>query len=469
MGEFICRIFAWPLVKAYELTGSYGLAVIFFALLVNIILTPFMAKSKQSMMRSTRLQPKIQELQRRHEGNQQKLQAEMQKLYQEEGINPMSGCLWSLIPFPILIALYSVIRRPITRMMFAADSVVDTLKEFMITQGWYTEVTGRADAYAEIKLANLAHQHWDEVNSALAGKIDGLMNVDYSFLGLNMGDQPQWNFFMDTNWSDPKIWAPAFGLFLIPFISAALSWLAMKVGQATNPSTDTQAAASMKTMNFMMPLMSIWICFIMPAAMGIYWIANSVFGMARDYLLTKIFRKKLDEEDAVRAAQRAEREKEMEAKRAEYERLKAEGKTPVNVNTSKKKLQASEKQKLDERKAALERADRAARRERLGIKEYEKPASQVGNRRYARGRAYVPDRFSNPEAAEAATLAAAEESAFAPAIDETVEEEVLAAETAVSEAADEVLEEADAAVEEAAEAAEEAVEAAESEAAPEEE
>ena len=342
MGEFICRIFAWPLVKAYELTGSYGLAVIFFALLVNIILTPFMAKSKQSMMRSTRLQPKIQELQRRHEGNQQKLQAEMQKLYQEEGINPMSGCLWSLIPFPILIALYSVIRRPITRMMFAADSVVDTLKEFMITQGWYTEVTGRADAYAEIKLANLAHQHWDEVNSALAGKIDGLMNVDYSFLGLNMGDQPQWNFFMDTNWSDPKIWAPAFGLFLIPFISAALSWLAMKVGQATNPSTDTQAAASMKTMNFMMPLMSIWICFIMPAAMGIYWIANSVFGIIRDYILTKVYKKKLDEEDAVRAAQRAEREKEMEAKKAEYERLKAEGKTPINANTSKKKLQASE-------------------------------------------------------------------------------------------------------------------------------
>ena len=437
MGEFICRIFAWPLVKAYEITGSYGLAVIFFALLVNLILTPFMAKSKQSMMRSTRLQPKIQELQRRHEGNQQKLNAEMQKLYQEEGINPMSGCLWSLIPFPILIALYSVIRRPITRMMFAADAVVDTLKEFMITHGWYTEVAGRADAYSEIKLANLAHQHWDEVSSSLAGKIDGLMNLDYGFLGLNLGDQPQWNFFMDTNWSDPKVWAPAFGLFLIPFISAALSWLAMKVSQASNPSGDTQAAASMKTMNLMMPLMSIWICFIMPAAMGVYWIANSVFGIIRDYILTKVYKKKLDEEDAVRAAQRAEREKEMEAKKAEYERLKAEGKTPINTNTSKKKLQASEKQRLDERKAALERADRAARRERLGIKEYEKPASQVGNRRYARGRAYVPDRFDHPETAEAATLAAAEESEFAPAIDESVEESVV--EAAAVEAVEETV------------------------------
>ena len=430
MGEFICRIFAWPLVKFYEATGSYGLAIVVFALMVNLIMTPFMAKSKKSMMRSSRLQPKIQELQRRHEGNQQKLNAEMQKLYQEEGINPMSGCLWSLIPFPILIALYSVIRRPITRMMFCADSVVDALKEFMTAQGWYVAGSGRADAYAEITLSNLAHQHWSEVTSSLAGKIDGLMNIDFRFLGINLGEIPQWNFFTKTDWSDPSVWGPALGLFLIPFISAALSWASMKISSAATPSTgDAQSQATMKSMNLMMPLMSIWICFVMPAAMGIYWIANSVFGMIRDYILTKIYKKKLDEEDAVRAAERAEREKEMAEKRAEYERLKAEGKTPVNTNTSKKKLQASEKQRLDERKAALEKADRAARRERLGIKEAEKPASQVGNRRYARGRAYVPDRFEHPETAEAETLAAAQESEDAPAIDESVAEAVEAVET----------------------------------------
>ena len=392
-------------------------------------MTPFMAKSKKSMMRTSRLQPKIQELQKRHEGNQQKLNAEMQKLYQEEGINPMSGCLWSLIPFPILIALYSVIRRPITRMMFAADSVVDALKEFMIAQGWYADAGSRAEAYIEIKLANLAHQHWDEVTSNLAGKIDGLIDLDFSFLGLNLGDQPEWNFFTHTDWSDPHVWGPALGLFLIPFISAGLSWLSMKVSSAATPSTgDAQSQATMKSMNMMMPLMSVWICFIMPAAMGIYWIANSVFGMARDYLLTKKYTAQLEEEEKVRTAQRAEKEAEMEAKRAEYERLKAEGKTPLNTNTSKKKLQASEKQKQDERKAALDRADRAARRERLGIKEAEKPASQVGNRRYARGRAYVPDRFSNPENAEAATLAAAAASENAPSIDEEIEE-LSAAET----------------------------------------
>ena len=399
MGELICKIFSWPLIKFYELTGSYGVSIIVFALLVNLLMTPFMAKSKKSMMHTTLIQPRIQELQRRHEGNPQKLNQEMQKLYQEEGINPMSGCIWSLIPFPILIALYSVIRQPLTRMMFVAEDVVTTLQDFFVNQGWYT-VPAKTDAYVEIKLADIAHQHWDEVQTALAGQVDGLMNIDFGFLGLNLGQQPKWNFFMHTDWSDVAVWLPALGLFLIPFISAFLSWASMKISNMTNPSQaqNAQAEASMKSMTLMMPLMSIWICFVMPAAMGIYWIANSVFGIIRDFALTKVFKKQLDAEMAERAAARSEREKELEAKRLETERLKAEGKTTMNANTSKKKIQASEKQKQDERKAALDKAERAARRERRGEKEYEKPASQVGDRRYARGRAYDPYRFSTAAA-----------------------------------------------------------------------
>lgn len=426
MWATITKPFAWLMVKLYELTGSYGMAVILFALAVNLILTPFMAKSKKSMMRSTRLQPKIKELQRRHEGNPQKLNTEMQKLYREEGVNPMSGCLWSLIPFPILIALYSVIRQPLSRMMFVAQDFVTTLQDYFVGKGLYV-IPEKANAYFEIELAELAHSNWASVQTDLAGKLDpNLLDIDFSFLGLNLGDQPRWNFFLHTDWSDAAVWLPALGLFLIPFVSAFLSWASMKISNAGNPQ-DPQTAASMKSMSLMMPLMSVWICFVMPAAMGIYWIANSVFGMARDFILTRVYKKQLDKEDAVCQSQRSAREKELEEKRLETERLRAEGKTEKNLNTSKKKIQAGEKQKQEERRAALEKADRAARRERLGIKEAEKPASQVGNRRYARGRAYVPDRYSNPEAAEEATLAAAAESEFAASIDETMEDDVLLA------------------------------------------
>ena len=425
MWATITKPFAWLMVKLYELTGNYGIALMIFALAVNLILTPFMAKSKKGMMRTSRLQPQMQELQRRHEGNPQKLNQEMQKLYQENGANPMSGCLWSFVPFPILIALYSVIRQPITRMMFAAQEVVDTLQAYFVEKGLYV-IPSKPDAYVEITLTDLAHQNWDAVQADLAGKLDGLLNVDFSFLGMNMGLQPKWNFMFTTDFSDASVWLPAFGLFLIPFVSALLSWASMKISSASNPS-NPQADASMKSMNIMMPLMSLWFCFIMPAAMGIYWIANSLFGMTRDYILTKVYKKQLDKEDAARIAARSAREREIELKRLETERLKAEGKTEKNTNTSKKKIQANEKQKSDERKAALDKAERAARRERLGIKDYEIPASQVGNRRYARGRAYVPDRFSNPENAAAATVAAAAESEFGASIDENIKDDILVA------------------------------------------
>ena len=440
MWAAITRPFAWLFVWLYNLTGNYGAAILLFALVVNLILTPFNAKSKKGMMRQTRLQPKLQELQRRHEGNQKKLNEEMQKLYREEGVNPMSGCLWSLIPFPILIALYSVIRQPFSRMMFVADGVLDAVQNFCTESGWYT-APAKADAYVEIKLANIVHEHWDETVAHLQGlglSTKELVNLDFSFLGVNLGTVP-WDTMKLIFAGTAVVGIATIGLALIPLISAGLSWFSMKVANMANPQNgvDTQAQAQMKSMNLMMPIMSLWFCFIMPAAMGVYWIGNSIFGMIRDFILTKIYKKKLDIEDAERNAARQKREQEMEERRVETERLRAEGKSEQNANTSKKKIQQNEKQRLAERSAAIAKEERAARREMRGIKEPEKPASQVGNRRYARGRAYVPDRFTNPEGAEAATLAAAEESEGNVSIDESVVEESVLTETAEIAAAEE--------------------------------
>ena len=437
MWATITKPFAWLFVWLYTRTHSYGAAILLFALAVNLILTPFMAKSKKGMMRQTRLQPKLQELQRRHEGNQQKLNEEMQKLYREEGVNPMGGCLWSLIPFPILIALYSVIRQPFTRMMFVGNEVLEAVKEYCVNNGWYT-IPAKTDAYMEIKLANIMHEHFSETRAyveSLGLSTEKLLDLNYNALGVNLGTVP-WDTMKLIFAGTAVISIATIGLALIPLISAALSWLSMKVANMANPQTgvETQAQAQMKTMNLMMPLMSLWFCFIMPAAMGVYWSANSVFGMIRDFILTKYYKKKLDLEDAERNAARQQRERELEERRIETERLRAEGKTEMNANTSKKKIQQNEKQRLAERSAAIAKEERAARREQRGIKEPEKPASQVGNRRYARGRAYVPDRFTNPEGAEEATLAAAEESEGNVSIDESiVEESVL--DVAVEEAA----------------------------------
>lgn len=387
--------FSWLLLKFYDVFQNYGISIILFALIVNLIMTPFMAKSKKSMMRTTRLQPRLKELEARHSGNPQKYQEEVSKLYKEENINPMSGCLWSFIPLLILIPLYSVIREPLSTMMGLAAEQVEQIKTTLESMGLLNvaELSARDSAYIEIILTQLSHQNF----SAVSAVVPELRDISYSFLGLNLGVNPQVFFWNSEEFLAGNQWG-ALGLFLIPFISALMSWLSMKISTAMNPSTSTSAQndqmqATNKTMQIMMPLMSLWICFSMPAAMGVYWIANSVFGILRDVILTTVIKKQMAEEDKDWLEREKQREEELERRRLETERRKAEGTTTVNKNTSKKKLQAAEKQKSEELKAAAIAADRATRRERLGIEENESPASQVGNRRYARGRAYDPDRF----------------------------------------------------------------------------
>ena len=156
----------------------------------------------------------------------------------------------------------------------------------------------------------------------------------------------------------------------------------------------------------------------MPAAMGIYWIEQSVLGIIQEAILNRHYKGKLDAEMAEFNEAQRKKDEELERKRQETARKKAEGTQGVNTNTSKKNLRASEKQKLEERKAALERAERQARRERLGIQEAEKPASQVGNRRYARGRAYVANRYDQVEETVAEPVAEAVEAPVADTAEE---------------------------------------------------
>ena len=422
----IAKPFGILLLWIYGVVGNYGVAIILFACVVKLILLPFQMKSKKSMMRMSRLSEKMKELEKRHEGNQRAYQEEVAKLYRDEHINPMSGCLWTLIPFPILIALYGAIREPLTTMMgVPAELLTEGGAIFQKLTELGFDQTARS-AYVQLSQSQFISEHFD----AFAGLSDRLVNINYNFLGLNIGNRPEWNFFFKCDWSQTSSWLPAFGLFLIPLISGFMSWASMKISQASNPSTGSgaqaeAAAQQMKSMNLMMPLFSVYFCFLIPAALGVYWIANSVLAAVQELILNKYYRKIMVREDAERLEREKLREEELERKRQETERLKAEGATTRNSNTSKKKLQAKQKAELDELRAAAVRQEKAERRKRLGIAEVEeeKPASQVGNRRYARGRAYVPDRFTNPEAAAEATAAAAAESEFGPSIDEDADDD----------------------------------------------
>ena len=441
MLQAIAKPFGALMLWLYNLVGNYGVAVILFALVVKLIMLPFQLKSKKSMMRMSRMTPRLKELEKKYGNDQQRYQQEMAKLYKEEGVNPMGGCLWTLLPFPILIALYNAIRYPLTIMMgVPAEQLAEggAIFQKLASLGYQT-AAGRSQFYDQIFQSKFITEHFD----AFAGLSDKLQELSYKFLGLDLSQTPSFAFWR-WDFSDASVWLPAFGLFLIPVLSALLSWLSMKAANAGTPQT-AQQQGSMKTMNLIMPLMSLYICFTMPGVMGIYWIAQSVFAMAQDIILNKIYNKQLDIEDADRIEREKAREAELEAKRQETERLKAEGATVENRNTSKKNKKAVAAQKEVERKAAEARAARLAKK---GLTEEDIPASQVGDRRYARGRAYVPDRYTNPDEAEAKTAAAAAESEayVAPEETETLVEETAAVEpetAALPETAEETAPEAE--------------------------
>jgi YidC/Oxa1 family membrane protein insertase len=103
----------WLLAWLYDLTGNFGFAIIILTIVFRVVLLPLGIKQIKSMQAMQALQPKIKEIQKKYKGNKQKVQEQTMKLYQEYGVNPLGGCLPLLLQFPILIAMYSVIRAPV--------------------------------------------------------------------------------------------------------------------------------------------------------------------------------------------------------------------------------------------------------------------------------------------------------------------------------------------------------------------
>ncbi len=426
----IAKPFGWLMLFLYNTVGNYGLALILFALLVRLILLPFTMKSKKGMMNMTRFQPKLKELEKRYEGNKQKYQEEVAKLYKEEGVNPMGGCIWSLIPFPILIALYYAIRFPITIMMGVSAEGYSAITVLLEKLG-FEAAAGAQSGYAEIFQSQFITSHFSDF-AALG--VDKLQTLDYSFLGVDLGAVPSWRFW-EFSAANGSMWSQI-ALFLIPLISAALSYVSVLISNKMNGNNNEQAG--LKGMTLMMPLVSIWIGFIMPGALGLYWIASSFFTIIQDAILTRHYKKIFDAEDAVRREKEAALEAERAAKRLETEKLRAEGATVVNPNTSRRKIGQKEKQKAVEREQKWEESTGRSKKS-----EASNP-SAVGDRPYARGRNYKPDRFSKnyvPDAEEAfsaeETLPEEETAAEAPVMLPETQEASAPAETAAETGADE--------------------------------
>ena len=405
ISDIITIPFGYLLDWLYQFTSNYGIALILFAILVKLLLFPIQAKSKKSMMKMSRLSPLVQKIQARYPDDQQKQNEALQQLYKDEGVSMTGGCLWSFVPLLILLPLYQVVRQPIVYMLHESLDVAEQIIE--IIKAANSEYFGGNPYYHQMVAARYLPEFAEAIKEAIPSvSANTLAGLNFDFLGIDLGAVPQFNVFRWTTWD----WAHI-GAFLIPILSAGSQVLSMFISQKMNDSVITnekgvqdketaknsQQNQTNMIMMWMMPLMSLWIGFTVPAALSLYWFIQGIISIVQDVFLTQHYRKIYDAEDAVRL-QKAMEEERIEA---EKERIRAERRAAnpegITANTSKKKLQ---KQQRDQEQAAKAAAAKeyAARK---GIVEDEAEESDcmsgIPSRPYCKGRNYDPNRYSATE------------------------------------------------------------------------
>lgn len=388
---YILSPFSMLLNFFYSFTQSYGIAVILFAVVVKVVLFPFAVKGKKGMIQMNMLSGKMQQLQKQYGKDKERYNLEVQRLYEREKVNPMSGCLWSFLPILVLLPLYAIIREPLFYMMGLSTEQIATVAQTLdwqnvaVANGWVSAdamaklVQQVADgqltsvfqngSYNQLFLASLLTPDQVGAVQAALGDSVNVFAMNFEFLGLDLAAVPNWQFWTNLSWQ-------GVGLFLLPLISAGLGFLfsriSMRTNRMTNGPTNEAADRTSKMMIWMSPIISLYIGFIMPAALCIYWIANNLLSMLQEFIAGKMLKK--DYEAARAAAQERERqEKEDEKRRKEEARLERQRRLEEEKkNRGKKKPQG----KKEDAPAGINRDD-----------------SRVGIRAYARGRSYDPQRF----------------------------------------------------------------------------
>ena len=378
--QLLLTPFVWVLMLFYELFDNYGVALILFAVLVKVILFPLSIKAKRSMIQMNMLNGQMQKLQKMYGNNREKYNMELQRLYEKEKVNPMGGCLWSLLPLVILLPLYAIIRQPLTYLMNLTPDVIAEVAKVVdwnnaaVSAGWIKEAADFANVgYNQLYLASLITP---ENIGAVQAVAEGARVINFNFLGLNLAQMPQWQFW---TWSSVD-WAHI-GLFLMPIVSAGsgllFSLIMMKTNAVNKQSENAVANSTNRTMLIISPLMSLWIGFAMPAGLSVYWISQNVLSMLQEFLAGKLLKKDYEKAAEIAARREAE-EKEEEKRRREEERAERARRIEEAKNNKGKKKGPKTPKDPDEAKIPA------------SVRE----ASRVGIRAYARGRAYDPYRFS---------------------------------------------------------------------------
>ena len=304
---------------------SIGLCIILFTIVIYMLLMPLTIKQQKFSKLQSKMNPELQAIQKKYKDKRQdqaammKMNEETQAVYQKYGVNPMGSCLQLIIQMPILYALYRVI--------WNIPAYVCTVKnDFLPLAQALMNVSGAQDFMAEIASKNAVSfkemteltlidvlykfkpENWSallkqfpDLSSLITSTQGDVDRMNY-FLGLNIADSPA-SIFQTAIAAGSVLMIIA--ALLVPVLSALTQWLNTKLMSTQNDTQPTSGgaadtmAATMKSMNVMMPIMSAVFCFTLPVGMGIYWIIGAVVRSIQQLVVNKHI-DKMDLDDIVK-------------------------------------------------------------------------------------------------------------------------------------------------------------------------
>ena len=294
MSKFIASAFGYILNFIYNLVNNYGLAIIIFTILLKLIMLPLTIKQQKTMKKTTKLQAQVKEIQEKYSSDQLRMSQELNDLYKRENMSPFSGCLTSLVHFFIVLSIFYLVSSPLTYMRHVEPELITK----------YTE-----EAREELGPENVRYPEIAIIK--VKADEDENVNLNMKFFGLDLSDVPT------QDYEDPKV-------FIIPVLYVFTSLVLTKFVRAMTSTKKKEDEKSQedknkenqkkksgkelitvdgkddsineedtieqmnKSMNMMMPIMTVSIACIAPLGLALYWLISNLLGIFERLLISKV-------------------------------------------------------------------------------------------------------------------------------------------------------------------------------------
>ena len=228
---------------------------------------PLSIKQQKTLKKSAKIQKELKDIQDKYSKDQERLTQETMNLYKRENMNPLSGCLSSIIQIVLLFAMFFLVREPLTYMLKISPDQISK----------YESMISAKSAYSQIEVIKEARTN---------NEIDIDLNMD--FCGIDMCNVLMQNWY---NWT----------VYIIPVLYVISSIITTRMnsnigkskkedGSKNKDKEEDPMAQMNKNMTIMMPIMSVSIAIVVPQGLALYWLMNNILMIAEKLILNKVLK-----------------------------------------------------------------------------------------------------------------------------------------------------------------------------------